>query len=117
MGAHKFRSRQQSKANARDQAVRTGERGRQYRPLIGTAFLHTVIDSYSRVADNGICADEKCVPGIGVLERAITWFADRDVTIERALSDNGSADRSHARRDAGAQPAIRHKRTSPTGRR
>ncbi|MDN3496939.1 IS481 family transposase [Planococcus sp. APC 4015] len=112
-GGHKFLSRQQSKANARDQAVRTGERGRQYRPLIGTAFLHTVIDDHSRVAYIEVCADEKAVTAIGVLERAVTWFAERGVTVERVLSDNGSAYRSHAWKDACTQLGIRHKRTRP----
>ncbi len=34
-----------------------------------------------------------------VLRRAVAWFADRGVTAERVLSDNGSAYRSHAWRD------------------
>ena len=50
--------------------TRTGERGKHYRPLIGTAFLHTVIDDHSRVAYVEICADEKAAdrdrgPGTG----------------------------------------------------
>lgn len=112
-GGHKFLSRQQSKANAHAQARRTGERGREYRPRIGTAFLHTVIDDHSRIAYVEICADEKAVTAIGVLERAVAWFADRGVTIERVLSDNGSAYRSHAWRDACADLGIAHKRTRP----
>jgi transposase InsO family protein len=112
-GGHKFLSRQQSKANAHAQARRTGERGHHYRPLIGTAFLHTVIDDHSRVAYIEICADEKASTAIGVLERAVTWFADHGVTVERVLSDNGSAYRSHAWRDTCAQLGIRHKRTRP----
>jgi transposase InsO family protein len=112
-GGHKFLSRQQSKANARAQARRTGERGREYRPRIGTAFLHTVIDDHSRVAYVEICADEKSVTAIGVLERAVAWFADHGVTVERVLSDNGSAYKSYAWRDACATLGIRHKRTRP----
>jgi len=112
-GGHKFLSRQQSKANARAQAHRTGERGREYRPRIGTAFLHTVIDDHSRVAYVEICSDEKAVTAIGVLQRATAWFADRGVIVERVLSDNGSAYRSHAWRDACAGLAITHKRTRP----
>jgi transposase InsO family protein len=112
-GGHKFLSRQQSKANAHAQARRTGERGREYRPHIGTAFLHTVIDDHSRVAYVEICTDEKAVTAIGVLERAIAWFADRGVTVERVLSDNGSAYRSYAWRDACTALGITHKRTRP----
>lgn len=41
-----------------------------------------------------ICSDEKAVTAVGVLERGNAWFADRGVTVERVLSDNGSAYRS-----------------------
>ena len=50
---------------------------------------------------------------VGVLERAVAWFAERGVTVERVLSDNGPAYKSHAWRDACAQLDIKHKRTRP----
>ena len=112
-GGHRFLTRQQSKANGRAQALRTGQRGRQYRPLIGTAFLHTVIDDHSRVAYAEIGSDEKAATAIGVLHRAVAWFAARGVTVERVLSDNGSAYRSHAWADACTALSIRPKRTRP----
>jgi transposase InsO family protein len=82
-------------------------------PLVGTAFVHTVIDEYSRVAYAEICADEKAATAIGVLQRAVAWFAGHDVIVERVLSDNGSAYRSHAWREACAALGITHKRTRP----
>ncbi|MEV4669806.1 IS481 family transposase [Microbacterium sp. LWO12-1.2] len=112
-GGHKFLTRKQSKINARTQAQKTGQRGREYRPLIGTAFLNTVIDDHSRVAYAEICSDEKAATAIDVLRRAIAWFDERGVTVERVLSDNGSAYRSHAWADACAELSIRHKRTRP----
>lgn len=112
-GGHKFLTRQQSKLNARATAQRTGERGKLYRPLIGTAYVHTVIDDYSRVAYAEIHADEKAATAIGVLQRATAWFAEHGVTIERVLSDNGSAYRSYAWRDACAELGITPKRTRP----
>ena len=112
-GGHRFVSRQQSKLNAKATAHRTGERGKRSRPLIGTAFVHTVIDDHSRVAYVEICADEKAETAIGVLERAVAWFADRGVLVERVLSDNGSCYRSHAWRDACEALEIVHKRTRP----
>lgn len=51
-------------------AHRTGERGNRYRPAIGTAFVHTVIDDHSRMAYAEICSDEKAATAIGVLQRA-----------------------------------------------
>ncbi len=112
-GGHRFLSRQQSKQNARATARRTGERGAHYRPVIGTAFLHTVIDDHSRVAYVEICGDEKADTAIAVLGRAVAWFAERGVTVERVLSDNGSAYRSYAWRDACAEQGITPKYTRP----
>ena len=57
---------------------------------IGTAFVHTVIDDHSRVAYAEIHDDETAATAIGVLRRAVAWFAARGVTVERVLSDNGS---------------------------
>ena len=112
-GGHKFLSRQQSKHNGVVTAQRTGERGNRYRPKIGIAFVHTVIDDHSRIAYAEICTDEKAVTAIAVLQRAVTWFAERGVTVERVLSDNGSAYRSDAWRDACAELRITPKRTRP----
>lgn len=112
-GGHRFLSRQQSKANAIATARRTGARGKESRPMIGTAFLHTVIDDHSRVAYVEICADEKAQTAIDVLRRAVAWFDDRGVRVERVLSDNGSAYRSHAWREACTDLALVHTRTRP----
>ena len=48
-----------------------------------------------------------------MLQRAVAWFAERGITVERVLSDNGSAYRSHAWRDACAELNINHKQTRP----
>ncbi|NHC23651.1 IS481 family transposase [Nocardioides sp. IC4_145] len=112
-GGHKFLSRQQSKANAVATAQRTGKRGKESRPLIGTAFVHTVIDDHSRLAYAEICTDERAATAVGVLRRAVAWFAERGVTVERVLSDNGSCYRSFAWRDACGELGIIHKRTRP----
>jgi transposase InsO family protein len=47
------------------------------------------------------------------LQRAIAWFTDHGVVVERVLSDNGSCYRSYAWADACADLAITHKRTRP----
>ena len=112
-GGHKFLTRQHSRANGIATALRTGKRGKHYRPLIGTAFVHTVIDDHSRLAYAEICRDEKAATAIAVLQRAVAWFADHGVTVERVLSDNGSCYRSHAWRDACTDLGITHKRTRP----
>ncbi|MDJ1114679.1 IS481 family transposase [Microbacterium dauci] len=112
-GGWRYVGKQQGDRNRIATAERTGKRHPRYEPNIGTAFLHTVVDDHSRVAYVEICTDEKAITAIGVLERAVAWFADRGVTVERVLSDNGSAYKSHAWRDACASLGIRHKRTRP----
>ncbi len=112
-GGHRFVGRQQGLANRHSTARRTGNRNKTYRPRLGTAYVHTVIDDHSRVAYAEICADEKAATAIGVLQRAVAWFAERGITVERVLSDNGSAYRSHAWRDACAELNIKHKQTRP----
>jgi transposase InsO family protein len=112
-GGHKFLHRQQSKLNAQATARRTGERGKQSRPRIGTAFVHTVIDDHSRVAYAEICTDEKAITATAVLRRAVAWFADQGVTVQRVLSDNGAAYRSSAWREVCAELDITPKWTRP----
>ena len=113
-GGHRYLGRSQGGRNRKATAHRTGLRNRDFgHPLTGTAFLHTVIDDHSRVAYVEICADEKAATAAAVLHRAVAWFADRGVVVERVLSDNGSCYRSLAWHDACAALRITHKRTRP----
>ncbi|SED59178.1 IS481 family transposase [Jiangella alba] len=112
-GGHRFLGRQQGDKNRETTANRTGQRDHRHHPRTGTAFVHTVIDDHSRVAYAEICTDEKATTAIGVLHRAVAWFAEHAVTVERVLSDNGSCYRSHAWRDACTELGITHKRTRP----
>jgi transposase-like protein len=80
---------------------------------VGTAYVHTVIDDHSRVAYAEIHNDETAATATGVLQRAVSWFADRGVTVERVLSDNGSAYKSRLWRDTCADLNIAVKKTRP----
>jgi len=82
-------------------------------PKMGTAYVHTVIDDHSRVAYAEIHDDETAVTAIGVLRRAVSWFAARGVVVERVLSDNGSAYKSHRWHQACAELGITVKKTRP----
>lgn len=112
-GGWRYVGVQQGRRNKQATARRTGERGNAYRPKIGTAFVHTVIDDYSRTAYAEICADEKAATAVGVLHRAVEWFAERGVTVQAVLSDNGACYRSHAWRETCTALSIKHKRTRP----
>ena len=110
-GGWRYVGRQQGKKNRNRTPGKS--RNRQYNPQMGTAFVHTVIDDHSRVAYAEIHDDETAATAITVLRRAVDWFAARGVTVERVLSDNGSAYRSHAWRDACLELGIAAKRTRP----
>lgn len=112
-GGHRYLGRAIGGQNSRATATRTGHRTGAGSPRVGKAFVHTVIDDHSRVAYAEIHDDEKAATAIGVLNRAVAWFAARNITVERVLSDNGSAYCSHAWRDACGELGIKHKRTRP----
>lgn len=112
-GGHRFVGRQQGDQNKSATSRRTGEWSPDWHARTGMAFVHTVIDDHSRVAYLEICSDEKATTAIGVLRRAVSWFAEHGITVERVLSDNGSAYRSYAWRDACTDLGITAKRTRP----
>ena len=60
-----------------------------------------------------ICRDEKADTAVAVLQRAVAWYAERGVIVERVLSDNGSCYRSFAWRDTCTALSIIPKRTRP----
>jgi transposase InsO family protein len=92
----------------------TGDRtGQSRRRGIGWEALHVCIDDASRLAYSEILPDEKTASALGFLERALAWFARHGVVVERVMTDNGSAYRSHAFRAACAGAGLRHLRTRP----
>ena len=77
------------------------------------AFVHTVIDDHTRIAYAEVHDDETAATATAVLARAVAWYAARGITVERVLSDNGSAYRSHLWRDTCDQLGITVKKTRP----
>ncbi|UKA75010.1 IS481 family transposase [Arthrobacter sp. FW306-07-I] len=110
-GGWRYVGRQQGKQNRA--ATPSKPRSKHRNPLIGTAYVHTVIDDHSRVAYAEIHGDETAATAVAVLQRAVSWFAARGVTVERVLSDNGAAYKSHLWRDACRELDIRAKKTRP----
>src|SRR5690348_4405171 len=69
------------------------------------------IDDASRLAFTEILPDEKKESAIAFLDHALAWFARHGVAVERVMTDNGSAYRSHAFRRHLAAAGLRHIRT------
>ena len=93
-GGWRYLGRAQGKKNRHTTAEARRNKYRQ--PVMGTAFVHTVIDDHSRVAYAEIHDDETAATAVAVLRNAVAWFAERGVSTQRVLSDNGSCYRSHA---------------------
>ena len=58
---------------------------------VGYDYVHSVIDAYSRVAySRGLGPiEDRRDSAPSFFERAVDWFADRGVTIDAVLTDNG----------------------------
>jgi transposase InsO family protein len=113
-GGWRYVGKQQGDKNRSATTLRTGgPRNKHYQPLIGTCYLHTVIDDYSRVAYVEAHDDETKETATQVLRNAVAWFAERDVTVKRVLSDNGSCYRSMLWAQTCTELGVTAKKTRP----
>lgn len=79
----------------------------------GWQHLHVAIDDHSRIAYCELLASERKDDCCAFLERAVAWYAEHGITVERVLSDNAKAYHSHAWRDTCAELAIGRRYTRP----
>jgi transposase InsO family protein len=80
---------------------------------LGWEFLHVCVDDASRVAYAEVLPDERNTSASAFIERAIAWFADRDVQVDGVMTDNGACYRSNRFRHALERAGIRHLWTRP----
>jgi transposase InsO family protein len=85
----------------------------RYHHGAGWQFVHIAIDDHSRLAYVEVLADERASTAVGFLSRAVAWFADHGVQVQRVMTDNGSCYRSHRHRIACLALGVRHTRTRP----
>jgi len=79
----------------------------------GWEHLHVAVDDASRLAYTEVLADEKKETATAFLIRALCWFERHGVTVDRVMTDNGSAYRSKLFRDTCAAVEAKHIRTRP----
>ena len=79
----------------------------------GWQYLHLAIDDHSRLAYCELLPSESPADCVAFLRRAVAWYAEHGVTVERVLSDNGNGYRSFAWRDACAELGIQRRYTRP----
>jgi transposase InsO family protein len=83
------------------------------RATVGYEFVHIAVDDYSRLAYAEVLPDEKAATASGFLHRAIAFYQRHGISVERVLTDNGSAYRSLLHTLTCRQLGIRHLRTRP----
>jgi transposase InsO family protein len=86
---------------------RQGSRG------YGWERCHVCVDDATRLAYVEVLADERGETSSAFLRRAVAWFAERGVKVERVMTDNGSAYRSVIHAATCRELGIRHLRTRP----
>lgn len=79
----------------------------------GWEAVHVCVDDTSRVAYVEVLPDERAVTCVGFLKRAIAWFAERGIDIERVMTDNGPGYKSGKWAEACNELEIKHLRTRP----
>lgn len=79
----------------------------------GYDFVHAAVDDRSRLAYAEILADERKETASAFMGRALGFFSDRGVKVERVLTDNGACYRSGEFARVLAEAGIGHRRTRP----
>ena len=82
-------------------------------PQQGFEFVHVAIDDASRLSYAEILPDECGPSATNFLANAVTWFTRHGVTVERVMTDNGSAFKSFRFRDLCQAINVRHVRIRP----
>jgi transposase InsO family protein len=83
------------------------------RETTGWEFCHVAIDDFSRLAYVELLEDERATTAVGFLRRALAFYRQNGVRVERVMTDNGSAYISVAHALACRALGIRHLRTRP----
>jgi len=88
-------------------------RRRAGKRIVGWEFVHVCVDDATRLAYVEVLADEKAISAVAFLKRAIAFYERHGITVERVMTDNGSAYRSTIHAFACRALGIRHLRTRP----
>ena len=91
----------------------TGDRRAGRSRKAGWDFLHVCVDDASRLAYTEVLPSEGQHDTTAFLERALAWLGQHGVTVQRVMTDNGSAYRSKLFAKALRAAGARHVRTRP----
>lgn len=80
---------------------------------IGWEYLHVAVDDRSRLAYTQLLTTERKEDATAFLNSSLAWFNSHGVTVQRVMTDNGSAYKSQIFAAACAKHGVVHKRTRP----
>ena len=80
---------------------------------LGWEYLHVAIDDRSRLAFTQLLPSERKQDATAFLESSLAWFKQHGVTVQRVMTDNGSAYKSKLFTAALDRHGVAHKRTRP----
>ena len=87
------------------------DRDGKRRHTVGWDYVHIAIDDCTRLAYAEVLADEKASTAAAFLVRALAFYARHGITVQRVMTDNGSAYRSAIHALACHALGLRHLRT------
>jgi transposase InsO family protein len=87
--------------------------GLQRNRRAGWQYVHLAIDDHSRLAYAELLPSESPADCVAFLRRAVSWYSEHGVTVERVLTDNGNGYRSFGWRDVCAELGIQRRYTRP----
>jgi len=79
----------------------------------GWQHLHVAIDDHSRLAYTEVLAGQDRAACAAFFRRAVAWYTEQGITVERVLSDNAKAYHSHLWRDTCHDLGIARRYTRP----
>ncbi len=79
----------------------------------GWQYVHLAIDDHSRLAYAEILPSESPTDCARFLCRAVGWYRDHNITVQRVISDNGNGYRSHAWAAICDQLGVQRRYTRP----
>jgi transposase InsO family protein len=112
IGPHGAGHRMLGRSWAKDGRTRTDSEGVR-RLQTGWERVHVCVDDATRLAYVEVLPDEKATTAIGFLRRAVAFYSSYGVTVERLMTDNGSAYVSTAHAVACRALGVKHIRTRP----
>lgn len=81
--------------------------------VLGYGYVHTAIDDHSRLAYSEVLRDEQGPTAAAFCLRAVAFFSEHGICVERVLTDNGSCYRSRDWLAACAATGVTAKKTRP----